>query len=76
MAAVTLLALSAAACTSSPAGTSNKVTITLYNGQHVQTTEALVAAFEKSTGINVAVRNDDEDTFDAEIVAEGAAFAG
>ncbi len=48
------------------------MTITLYNGQHVQTTEALVAAFEKATGIDVAVRNDDEDVFDAEIVAEGA----
>ena len=39
-------------------------TITLYNGQHVQTTEALVAAFEKATGIKVEVRNDDEDVFD------------
>jgi len=38
----------------------------------VQTTEALVAAFEKATGIDVAVRSDDEDVLDAEIVAEGS----
>jgi iron(III) transport system substrate-binding protein len=48
------------------------VTITLYNGQHQQTTDALVSAFEKATGINVSVRSNDEDTLDAEIVAEGS----
>jgi iron(III) transport system substrate-binding protein len=73
LATIAVLALSAAACTSgTPSTASGKVTITLYNGQHVQTTEALVAAFEKATGISVAIRNDDEDVFDAEIVAEGA----
>ena len=46
--------------------------ITLYNGQHVQTTESLVAAFEKATGITVNVRNDDEDTLADEIVTEGS----
>ena len=45
-------------------------TITLYSGQHEQTTQSLVAAFEKATGINVTVRNDDEDTFADEIVTE------
>ena len=65
------LALSACAGASPPGG-HNGVTVTLYNGQHVQTTDALVASFEKATGINVAVRNDDEDVFDAEIVAEGS----
>ncbi len=48
------------------------MTITLYNGQHIQTTEAIVTAFEKATGIEVAVRNNDEDILDAEIVAEGS----
>jgi len=48
-------------------------TITLYNGQHEQTTDALVAAFEKAhPRIKVAVRSDDEDTFDQQIVAEGS----
>jgi iron(III) transport system substrate-binding protein len=45
-------------------------TITVYSGQHEQTTQSLIAAFEKKTGINVAVRYDDEDTFTDEIMAE------
>jgi iron(III) transport system substrate-binding protein len=47
-------------------------TITLYNGQHEQTTDALVAGFEKATGINVEVRNDDEDTLVSQIETEGS----
>ncbi|HEV3268657.1 MAG TPA: extracellular solute-binding protein [Acidimicrobiales bacterium] len=51
----------------------NGVTLTLYSGQHVQTTDALVASFEKSNPtISVAVRSNDEATFDAQIVAEGS----
>jgi ABC-type glycerol-3-phosphate transport system substrate-binding protein len=46
--------------------------ITLYNGQHEQTTDSLVAGFEKATGITVNVRNDDEDTLADEIVTEGS----
>jgi iron(III) transport system substrate-binding protein len=46
--------------------------ITLYNGQHEQTTDSLVAGFEKATGIEVNVRNDDEDTLADEIVTEGS----
>jgi iron(III) transport system substrate-binding protein len=54
-------------------GTSAAVpSITLYNGQHVQTTAALVSAFEKQTGIHVNVRNDDEDVFANQIVQEGS----
>ncbi|MGH9108029.1 MAG: extracellular solute-binding protein [Acidimicrobiales bacterium] len=45
--------------------------ITLYNGQHVQTTHALVGAFEKATGIAVHVRSDDESTLAVQILAEG-----
>ena len=51
-------------------GSSNA--ITLYSGQHVQTTAALVQAFEKSTGITVNTRSDDEDTLAAQIVPEGS----
>ena len=36
-----------------------------------QTTEALVTAFEKQTGIHVNVRSDDEDVFANQIVQEG-----
>jgi iron(III) transport system substrate-binding protein len=45
--------------------------LTLYSGQHVQTTQALVNAFEKKTGIKVNVRFDDEDVLADQIVAEG-----
>ena len=45
--------------------------ITLYSGQHLQTTEKLVAAFQQQTGITVRVRSDDEDVLAQQIVAEG-----
>jgi iron(III) transport system substrate-binding protein len=61
----------AAACDSASAG-SVKGTITLYSGQHEQTTQSLVDAFEKQTGIKVNVRYNDEDSFADEIVAEKA----
>ena len=47
------------------------VAITLYSGQHPETTGALVAAFEKATGITVHVRDDDEDVLANQIVEEG-----
>jgi iron(III) transport system substrate-binding protein len=47
-------------------------TITLYNGQHVQTTDALVQAFEQQTGIQVKVRSDDESVLADQIVTEGS----
>lgn len=47
------------------------VAITLYNGQHPETTGALVAAFEKATGITVHVRDDDEAVLANQIVEEG-----
>lgn len=55
-------------------GASQKdVTLVLYSGQHVQTTDSLVARFEKlHPNITVVVRSNDEDIFDAEIVAEGS----
>lgn len=45
-------------------------TITVYSGQHQQTTQSLITAFEKKTGVNVTVRYNDEDTFADEIQAE------
>jgi iron(III) transport system substrate-binding protein len=47
-------------------------TITLYSGQHQQTANALVNAFEKKTGITVNIRSDDEDTLADQIVTEGS----
>jgi iron(III) transport system substrate-binding protein len=62
-----------AACGSASAGSAGSgVTLTLYSGQHVQTAENLVAAFEKKTGIKVAIRSDDEDALADQIATEGA----
>lgn len=46
-------------------------TITLYNGQHLQTADQLVSAFEKKTGISVVVRSADEDVLADQIATEG-----
>jgi iron(III) transport system substrate-binding protein len=54
------------------AGGSADQSLTLYSGQHVQTTSSLVAAFEKKTGITVNVRSDDEDTLADQIETEGS----
>jgi iron(III) transport system substrate-binding protein len=45
--------------------------ITLYSGQHEQTVNGLVTAFEKQTGISVNVRSDDEDTLANLIAVQG-----
>ena len=47
-------------------------TITLYNGQHPQLTQALVDAFSKQTGITVRVRTDDGIVLADEILQEGS----
>ncbi len=51
---------------------SSSTAITLYNGQHEQTTDQLVSAFERQTGIHVNVRSDDEDVLANQIVQEGS----
>jgi iron(III) transport system substrate-binding protein len=56
---------------SDPAG-GQAQSITLYGGQHEQTTNGLVTAFEKQTGITVNVRNDDEDTLANLIAVQGS----
>ncbi len=52
--------------------TSTGGTITLYNGQHQQTTQALVARFEQQTGIRVKERDGDEDALAEQIEQEGS----
>jgi iron(III) transport system substrate-binding protein len=71
IAAAAILACGAtvAACGGSTAG--GGTTITLYSGQHEQTAQSLVSAFEKQTGIRVVVRSDDEDVLADQIAAEG-----
>ena len=68
--AVLLLAGGLAACGSASGASGSAGSITLYSGQHEQTTQDLVAAFEKQSGIQVNVRYNDEDSFADEIVAE------
>lgn len=65
--AATLAALALSAC-----GSAGGDAITLYNGQHEQTTAALVAAFEKQTGIKVDVRTGDESELGDQILQEGS----
>jgi iron(III) transport system substrate-binding protein len=60
------------ACGSAGASSTSADTITLYSGQHEQTADSLVSAFEKKTGIKVVVRSDDEDVLADQISAEGA----
>ena len=71
-AAVAAAALLAACGSASPGSPGSGTTLTLYSGQHVQTSENLVAAFEKKTGIKVLIRSDDEDTLADQIATEGA----
>jgi iron(III) transport system substrate-binding protein len=57
--------------TSSATGSLAGQSITLYNGQHEQTTAKLVSAFEKRTGVKVNVRSDDEAELGNQIIQEG-----
>jgi iron(III) transport system substrate-binding protein len=68
--AVLLLAGGLAACGSASGANGSAGSITLYSGQHEQTTQSLVTAFEQQTGIQVNVRYNDEDSFADEIIAE------
>jgi iron(III) transport system substrate-binding protein len=74
MAAVLCLGAGAtAACGAVTSGSgSGTTTITLYNAQHEQTTDAIIQAFTAQTGIKVRVDNDDEDVLTAQIEQEGA----
>jgi iron(III) transport system substrate-binding protein len=47
-------------------------TLILYNGQHEQTADNLILAFEKKTGITVITRSDDEDVLADQIEEEGS----
>jgi iron(III) transport system substrate-binding protein len=58
------------ACGSASGGAAGAGSITLYSGQHEQTTQELVNAFEQQSGIHVNVRYNDEDSFANEIVTE------
>jgi iron(III) transport system substrate-binding protein len=61
-----------AGCGSAAPPDSPGQSITLYSGQHEQTTDGLVSAFEQQTGITVNVRNDDEDALANLIALQGS----
>ncbi len=46
--------------------------ITLYSGQHEQTTALLVKAFERQSHVRVHVRSDDEEVLGSQIAEEGS----
>jgi iron(III) transport system substrate-binding protein len=71
-----MLTASVAACGASSGGDAPANGLVLYNGQHEQTTQALVSAFEKQTGIQVTVRNGDEDQLAEQIMQEGSRSPG
>jgi iron(III) transport system substrate-binding protein len=66
---VVLVAVGLGGCGASSSGSGSS--LVLYNGQHEQTTDALVAGFEKLSGITVNVRSDDEDTLADQLLTEG-----
>ncbi len=70
VAILAVAALPLAAC--AQGGASSSDSLTVYSGQHVQTTEALVTAFERESGISVNLRSDDEDVLADQMVTEGS----
>ena len=72
------LAVAASGCsalggTSPAAAQSGVTTLVMYSGQHEQTTDALVAAFEKQNpNIKITVRSNDEGTLAQQILQEGS----
>jgi iron(III) transport system substrate-binding protein len=72
------LAVATAGCsalggTSSAATQSGATTLVMYSGQHEQTTDALVSAFEKQNpSIKITVRSNDEGTLAQQIQQEGS----
>lgn len=48
-------------------------TITVYSGQHEQTTQALVADFQRRSGVIVKVKSADEASLAGQVLQEGAA---
>jgi iron(III) transport system substrate-binding protein len=61
-----------AACGGGGSGPGGPGSITLYSGQHTQTTQALVAAFQRQTGIHVNERDGDETSLAQQIQQEGS----
>ncbi len=72
-----VLAVLATCASLSACGSSSSAadTLVLYNGQHEQTADNLIAAFEKKTGIKVVTVSNDEDILADQIETEGSRSA-
>lgn len=68
---LTFVAVLLCGCGIAATSNSSSTTLTLYSAQHQQTTDAMIAAFTKQTGIKVKVANNDEDVLTAQITQEG-----
>jgi iron(III) transport system substrate-binding protein len=68
LAALLVLAAPLGAC-----GGGGRTSLVVYNGQHLQLTRALVAAFERQTGIRVQLRNGDSLVVATQALEEGSA---
>jgi iron(III) transport system substrate-binding protein len=53
-------------------GSTSRVSIVVYNGQHPELTQAFVAAFEKQTGIKVNMRTNDSVVLADQLLSEGS----
>jgi iron(III) transport system substrate-binding protein len=71
MSLILVASLLAVGCGISAVSGGSSTTLTLYSAQHQQTTDALIDAFTKQTGIKVRVANNDEDVLTAQITQEG-----
>jgi iron(III) transport system substrate-binding protein len=72
-AAGVLLVLALAVLLAGCAGSAPSNSILLYNGQHPQVTEELVAAFQKQTGIQVRLHTNDGIVLADQLLQEGSA---
>ena len=59
--------------TAASSGSIQGQTITVYSGQHEQTTQALVADFQKRTGVTVKLKSNDEASLAGQLLQEGPA---
>ena len=67
-----LAASGLSSCGASSSGARSAGSITLYSGQHAETTQAEVSAFEGQTGIHVNVRSGDENALVQQVEQEGS----
>lgn len=67
-----VLGVGALAGCGTPSGSGASKSITLYSGQHPETTQAEVSAFEQQTGIHVKVRSGDENALVQQLEQEGS----